>query len=280
MLSIKDHLTILYYFVDTYFQQHPQQARWRRSNHCQPALSDSEVITIALMQGYFQTPTLKRTYELVRANDPRAFPRLCSYQQWLARLHALAPLIGELFTAVPVSLAELDDLYLMDSQPIPICHPIRHGRVRSLREDGAYFGKTQKGWFFGFKLHALVTSTGQLLGALLTPGNWDDREGARVLAQFPEDEGLCLADLGYRGAEFTAQLWAADALLVITRADVPTRDGRALHSSVRERIETTFSQLWTRFVTRIYARSWHGLWNTLKLKMLEYKLCHAGILPA
>ena len=279
-MSIKDHLTILYYFVDTELHQRPNKAHWRRSNHSQPKLTDAEVITIALMQGYFQTPTLKRTYELVRANDPRAFPRLCSYKQWVARLHALAPLIGELFTAVPVALAELDDLYLMDSQPIPLCHPVRHGRVRLLREEGAYFGKTKKGWFFGFKLHALVTSTGQLLCAVLTPGNWDDREGARALAQFPDGEGLCLADWGYSGAEFSAELWAEDELLVITRADIADRHQRALHSSVRERIETTFSQLWTRFVTRSYARSWHGLWNTLKLKMLELKLCHAGIISA
>ena len=117
MLSIKEHLTILYCFVDTYVKQHPQHAQWRRSNNHQPALTDAEVITIALMQGYFQTPTLKRTYDLVRANDPRAFPKLCSYKQWIARLHALVPLIGELFTAVPVALAELDDLYLMDAQP-------------------------------------------------------------------------------------------------------------------------------------------------------------------
>ena len=198
----------------------------------------------------------------------------------MARLHALSPLIGELFTAVPVKLAETDDLYLMDTQPIPLCHPVRHGRVRSLREDGAYFGKTKKGWFFGFKLHALVTSAGQLLCMALTPANWDERDGGRALAQFLDEEGVCLADLGYRGAEFSAELWAENGMLVITRADVPERVRRALHSSVRERIETTFSQLWQRFVTRVYARSWHGLWNTLKLKMLEYKLCHAGIIPA
>ncbi len=280
MLSIKDHLTILYCFVDTYVKQHPQHAQWRRSNNHQPALTDAEVITIALMQGYFQTPTLKRTYDLVRANDPRAFPKWCSYKQWIARLHALAPLIGELFTAVPVALAELDDLYLMDAQPLPLCHPVRHGRVRLLREDGAYFGKTKKGWFFGFKLHALVTSTGQLLCVVLLPGNWDDREGARALAQFPEGEALCLADWGDSGAEFCAEMWAEGEMLVITRADLTDPRQRALHSSVRERVETTFSQLWTRFVTRIYARSWHGLWNTLKLKMLECKLCHAGIISA
>jgi transposase len=280
MLSIKEHLTILYVFVDDYLKQHPKQAGWRASNHKEPAFSDAEVITIALMQGYFNTPQLKRTYDLVAANDAHAFPQRCSYKQWVARLHALAPLIGQLLAAVPVALAHSDDLYLVDSQPIPLCHPIRHGRVRLLREDGAYFGKTKKGWFFGFKLHALVTSEGHILCALFSPGNWDDREGARVLAQFPAQEGVCLADLGYSGAEFTAELWEEDGLLMITRADVPKREQRALHASVRERVETTFSQLWSRFVTRVYSRSWHGLWNTIKLKMLEYNLCHAGIIPA
>ena len=280
MVSIKDHLTILYVFVDDYLKQHPEQAGWRESNHKQPRFTDAEVITIALMQGYFNTPQLKRTYELVAANDRQAFPQLCSYKQWLARLHALAPVIGQLLMSVPVSLCETDDLYLMDSQPIPVCQPIRHGRVRLLREDGAYFSKTKKGWFFGFKLHALITSQGHILCALLTPANWDDRDGARVLAQFPESAGVCLADCGYSGAEFTAELLSADGLLVITRADLMDTDQRALHSSVRERVETTFSQLWTRFVTRVYSRSWHGLWNTIKLKMLEYNLCHAGIISA
>jgi hypothetical protein len=280
MVSIKEHLTILYVFVDDYLKQHPQQAGWRASNHKEPKFSDAEVITSALMQGYFNLPQLKRTYELVKANDSSAFPYLCSYKQWIVRLHALAPILGQLLVAVPVALCEMDDVYLMDSQPIPMCQPIRHGRVRLLREDGAYFGKTQKGWFFGFKLHALVTSEGHILCALLTPGNWDDRDGGRVLAQFPASAAVCLADLGYSGEEFTAELLSEDGLLVLTRAEVANKDQRALHSSVRERVESVFAEVWQRFVTRNYARSWHGLWNTIKLKMLEYNLCHAGIIPA
>jgi len=38
--------------------------------------------------------------------------------------------------------------------------------------------------------------------------------------------------------------------------------------------------LWARFVDRILSRSWHGLWNTIKLKMLHYNLCRAGLLSA
>jgi len=51
---------------------------------------------------------------------------------------------------------------------------------------------------------------------------------------------------------------------------------RGLISSLRERIETTFSGLWNRFVDRVFARSWQGLWSSILLKMLHYNLCQAG----
>ena len=71
MLSIKEHLTILYVTMADFFDAHPTLAQWRESNHSQPAFTDAEVLTIALMQSYFRTDTLKRTFLLVRANDPR-----------------------------------------------------------------------------------------------------------------------------------------------------------------------------------------------------------------
>ena len=49
--------------------------------------------------------------------------------------------------------------FLLDRRPaLPVCHPLRHGRVRLLREAGAYWGKTSQGWFFGFQLHVLRQS--------------------------------------------------------------------------------------------------------------------------
>jgi len=49
-----------------------------------------------------------------------------------------------------------------------------------------------------------------------------------------------------------------------------------LLSQVRQAIETTFSQLWYKFIDRVFSRSWQGLWNTIKLKVIHYNLCHAG----
>ena len=279
MSSIEHQMTEIYCFVDDYFKAHPHSTDWRHSPNSHPAFTDSEVLTIALLQGTLGCATLKRAYLLVRENWRSAFPRLASYKQWIGRLHALEPVVGQLLRWLPLDLSEADDFYLLDSKPVPVCHPIRHGKVRLLREDGAWFGKTSKGWFFGFKLHLLISGRGQIIGAVLTPGNWDDRDVAPSLCLIT-DGGLVLADMGYRGKSLAKRLSeeAEVLLLRVIEGGPPKSHGRRLLSSVRERIETSFSQLCDRFIDRVYSRSWNGLWNTLKLKMLHYNLCHAGVI--
>lgn len=266
----------IYCFVDDYLKAHPHLARWRRSPNSTPAFTDAEVITIALMQGSLGVATLKKAYLLLAFNHASAFPALVTYKQWMARLHALTATIGHLFSATS-AIAAGQNCYLIDSKPIPVCKPIRHPHVRLLREDGAYWARTSSGWFFGFKLHLLMTPAGRILSAALTPANFQDRDAATALG-YATAGGILLGDLGYRAAG-TAELVAAETgLVIITPRDGGTR--RALVSSVRERIETLFSQLWSKFIDRVFSRSWTGLWNTVKLKLLNYNLCQAGLLSA
>jgi len=271
----------IYCFVDDYLKAHPTRARWRRSPNASPAFTDAEVITIALLQGSFGCATLKRAYELVRDNWRSAFPRLCSYKQWVARLHALCALVGQLTQAARASDAPAPALYLLDSKPVPVCKPIRHGRARLLREDGAYFGKGSAGWFFGFKLHLLSHLDGHIHGGLLLPANWNDRDAAPALALLTGG-GVALGDLAYVSAPLGEALGEEADLLLITPKDAgrPKEPRRVLVSSLRERVETLFSSLWSAFVDRVYSRSWHGLWNTVKLKLLYYNLRQAELLSA
>jgi transposase len=270
--SIEHQMTEIYCFVDDYLRAHPHQAKWRRSPNSAPRFSDAEVITVALLQGSFQVASLKQAYRLVRANWSRAFPLLPTYAEWLRRLHQLSIHTGLLLSATCAGDSQTS-FYLVDSKPIPLCHQLRHGRVRLLREDGARFGKTSKGWFFGFKLHALRHITGRFLNILLTPASCDDRDPLLALLE-ETDGGIVLGDLGYRGRP--AQLLAEEAeLLLITRRDAPER--KLLLSQVRQAIETGFSQLWHQFIDRVFSRSWNGLWNTVKLKVLFYNIRHAGV---
>lgn len=210
-----------------------------------------------------------------------AFPHLVSYKQWVARLHALTALVGQLTQAARPASAPASLLYLMDSKPIPVCKPARHGRVRLLREEGAYWGKSTTGWFFGFKLHLLSHLDGHLRGGVLLPANFNDRDVAPALA-LAVDGGVLPGDLGYVSTPL-AEVMAEEAELLLM---IPKDGGRlheqrrALVSSLRERIETLFSKLWSAFVDRVLSRSWHGLWNTIKLKLLYYNLLHAELLSA
>ena len=113
---------------------------------------------------------------------------------------------------------------------------------------------------------------------MLLPTSYDDRDGARVLADLIEEGSLVIADLGYRGVKFQTQMYEEEGVLFITRADIANSSLKITHSMIRERVEGIFSSLWERFATRVYSRSWHGLWNTLKLKMLDYKLCFANLI--
>lgn len=277
MSSIEHQMTEIYCFVDDFLKAHPRRAQWRRSPNATPAFTDAEVITIALLQGCFGCPTLKKAYQLVTDNWRAAFPRLCSYKQWMARLHALCGVVGALVGAARRSDYEAVALYLMDAKAVPLCRPIRHGRVRLLREEGAYFGKSSAGWFFGFKLHLITTHCGAVRGGVLTAGNVNERDAACALA-WAVDGGTLLCDGGYRSGPLARLLGEEAELLLITPQEAGTR--RGLVSGLRQRVETTFSQMWARFIDRVYSRSWHGLWNSIKLKMLHYNLCHAGLLSA
>lgn len=277
MCSIDHQMTEIYCFVDDYLKAHPGLSGWRHSPHARPRFTDAEVITIALLQGTFGVANLTRTYDLVAKNWRAAFPHLPTYTQWINRLHQLPAQVGALLESSCGHAASESRLYLIDSKPIPLCHGVRHGRVRLMREDGAYFGKTSKGWFFGFKLHALRHVEGRVMSLILTPANWDDRDPAVALME-GADGGITLGDLGYRGPNCAAALAEAAEMLLLTRADAPER--KFLLSQVRQGVETMFSQWWHRFIDRVFSRSWRGLWNTIKLKVLHYNLVHAGILSA
>src|SRR5438270_10421930 len=277
MSSLVDQLTELYVFVDDFLTTHPAVAQSRRSPHDTPEFTDAEVLTRALLQGCLGVASLKQTYRLVAHNYGSAFPQLCSYPPWMARLQALSAPISALLVATTQVPEQSPAFYLIDAKPLPVCHRLRHGRVRLLREDGAYWGKTSQGWFCGFQLHVLRHSDGRIVNLVLTPGNWDDRAPALALLE-GVDGGITWGDLGYRG-KLRVEEWAEEAeMLVLTRADAPEQ--KFLLAQVRQAIQTSFSQLWYKFLDRVFSRSWRGLWNTIQLKVLHYNLRHAGVLSA
>ncbi len=161
------------------------------------------------------------------------------------------------------------DLYLIDAKPIPVCQTARRRRVQLLREDGAYFGKTSKGWFFGFKLYVLAAIDKKICNVVLTAGNYADRTIAETLTEFANQQ-LIIGDLGYRGEKLQSEMVAENNCLLITKQNAKKRNLRL--PPIRQRIEDGFSILWHHFIDRVFSRSWIGLWNTILLKLLFFNL--------
>lgn len=277
--DLETHLLECYLFVDDYLHSNPKVAAWRRSNNDDPDFTDAEVIVIALMQGYFRTDTLKRTYQLVIANTEGAFPDRAGYKQWIRRLQRLPDQVGRLVRAAALRglAGEGQKLYAADSLPIPLCEAARHGRARLLAEDGAKFGVKASGdWFYGFKIHALIHQPTQMvITAMLLPGNRSDQVAARALARSTSG-GILLADEGYRGGDLFDWLYDQAQTLRVMPSDDPS-EGHSAVSQARQQAESSFSGPWRRFSDRVYARSWHGLWTSLLLKVLHFNLERAGI---
>lgn len=277
-MSIADQLLTLFCFVDDFLKNHPHLSAWRTSNNAHPKFTDAEVISVALMQAVFEVATLKQAYLLVKSLFPDAFPRLPHYACFVNRLHLVEPLLGHLLFQAGLSSVGEGNVFVLDSKPIPVCKPIRHGRVRLLRQEGAYYGKNSVGWYFGYKLHVLSHSNGTIVSAFLTPANWHDRDVVAAVAEGLPGNTILLADLAYRDAKGLEPVLRDEYGIVLVTPGHASKDQRALVSSVRERIETVFSSLWRRFIDRVFSRSWEGLWSTTKVKMLHYNLCQAQII--
>ena len=75
-------------------------------------------------------------------------------------------------------------------------------------------GKTSMEWFYGFKLHLLINSHGELIRLKLTPGNGDDRTPMPELCQGLF--GHLFADKGYLARCLTETLAAQRLQLIPT----------------------------------------------------------------
>ena len=86
-------------------------------------------------------------------------------------------LLGEYWKAL-----NADWIYSIDTFPIPVCDNYRIPRAR-LYQDEQYRGyiASKKRYFYGLKLHLLVTEAGQPVEFFLTPGSFFDGEGLYAL---------------------------------------------------------------------------------------------------
>jgi Transposase DDE domain len=158
----------------------------------QQKVCDAEVITTALVAMLF----FRGNFESARAllSAPHYIPYMLSRSRLNRRLHRLKELFLTLFELLGQHWKDLNtaSIYIIDSFPIPVCDNYRIPRAKLYQqEDYRGYIASKKRYFYGLKIHLLVTNGGQPVECLLTPGAYSD---VRVLKSFqldlPEDSWI------------------------------------------------------------------------------------------
>ncbi len=141
----------------------------------------------------------------------KAFPNLVSYNRFVELKKVIAiPLYIFLNTC---KLGKVSGISFIDSTAIKVCHNLRI-KAHKVFKNSAQRGKTSVGWFYGFKLHLIISDTGDLLGVAFTPGNVDDRD-LRVIDQITRHIfGKLFGDKGYISQKLSEMLQGKNIQLI------------------------------------------------------------------
>lgn len=214
-----------------------KKKRKRRSE-----LSLSELMTLTVLFHQLRFRQFKIFYRDYARRHLRAeFPKLPSYHRCVELMPRCAAPLAALFEVLKgqcdgISIADATALAVCDNKRIPR-HPVF--------KDHAERGKTSMGWFYGFKLHALINSKGELIRLKLTPGNVDDRKPMPDLCKGLF--GQLFADKGYIAQWLAEALAEQDLQIITTRKKnmkpVPRTDFEKALLRRRSLIETVFGEL-------------------------------------
>ncbi|NEP19721.1 MAG: IS982 family transposase [Leptolyngbya sp. SIO4C1] len=197
----------LFCSVDDFCQQFEPQ--WHRSllSHGvktrvrQRSLCLSEVMTILIgfHQSHYRNFKSYYVHHVCRYWG-KAFPKLVSYTRFVDWIPScLLPLCCYLKSC----FGSCTGISFIDATSLKVCHN-RRICGHKVFKDIAARAKTSVDWFYGFKLHWVVSEHGELLNVTLTPGNTDDRKP--VIDLLSGLSGKVFADRGYVGKALAKQL--------------------------------------------------------------------------
>jgi hypothetical protein len=172
-----------------------------------PALmAKSEIITICLLFHLSGFRCLKHFYLFyVQRHMSGEFPRTVSYNRFVELSQSvLLPMSIFLKTCC---LGRCTGISFVDSTPIRVCHNKRIKRNKVFK-DIAQVGKSTMGWFYGFKLHIVISDKGEILNFAVTQANVDDRQPLKNESFLRAVFGKLFADKGYISQKLTEILFS------------------------------------------------------------------------
>lgn len=247
-------------------------------------MNDAEIMTTALVAALF----FRGNQECARAmlKEQGYIPRMLSKSRYSRRLHRLQEVFVSLFNLLGQIWKTLntDSTYVIDSIPIAVCDNIRIRRSK-IYGDEKYRGykASKKRYFYGLKIHLMVTSDGQPVECVLTHGGLGDVDALKCYAYELPDGSIIYADKAYNDYEIEDLLKELDHIQLIPMRKKNSK--RALPPYVcfvqsyhRKRVETAGSLIEQLLPKSIHAVTSEGFELKVALFVIAYSLnCYLNL---
>ncbi|HEM5232592.1 TPA: IS982 family transposase, partial [Streptococcus suis] len=266
--NVRQLSQICHHFYHNYC---PDSFKYRR-NVGLVKVSDKSILVLLLLQAELGMTSQRHFYSICHL-----FPcgQLLERSRFNRRSKQLIWLVQLIRKAMREMLPS-DKLAIIDRFPLPLCQPVRNHRVtifKGLADIG--YNTSKHLWFYGFKVHLLVTLSGYILNYVVTPASVHD---IKVVYELLEGckQSVTLGDLGYLSSELKKDLEQEGyPLWTPFRKNMtgPEEHNNWKVMAMRRTIETRFSELCRLFdIEHTLARSLAGLQLRIEQIILAHNL--------
>jgi len=232
-----------------------------------PKLSDCEIIALSVTGESIGIDSENYFWGKLENDHKADFPRLIHRSNFNRRRKRLYPFIEKLNQHLAHFLNESEDVYLVDSIPVPICQIAREKHSKICKENfetapDKGYSAVSKSYYYGYKLHLVTSVRGIFHSMDLTKASVHDVHYLSEIKNSGLSKCTLIADKGYLSSTYQLDLFNSCQVNLQTpkRANQERCPYPFIFRNVRKRIETLFSQLCDQFMLkRNYAKTIMGL---------------------
>lgn len=278
-IDFESLLVIIFVLVDDWYRQEGKILKGKLPG-AKPEMSDSEILTLALIMDYLPFPGETQFIGFIRANYGRWFPQLLDRSQFNRRLRKLGAMLEMLRRTWVRELGGLDAVSLViDTKPIPVVGYRRSKRWSDFQGSADYgYCAARKMKYFGYKLVILSTLKGLPIAYDLVSTNTDERQAVEGVLEVVRGCDI-YGDKGFIGQDWQKEITdsTGNRIWTIQRDNQHHQVSstfKRLISRVRQRIEGVFHEIQNtgRNPERLLNKTVNGLATHIAAKITSHTL--------
>lgn len=241
-----------------------------------PKLSDSEIIALSLCQECLGIDSENWFLAKLKSDYSDSFTKLIHITNYNKRRKRLTMWLEEVNRRLAEELNEGEDVYIVDSIPVPVCKLAREKQLRVCRRDfetapDKGYSAVYQQYYIGYKLHLMIGMNGVYQSMEITKASVHDVHYLNEVKYSGIGSCLLLGDKVYLSAEWQLDLFTSGNIELETPKRANQKDYQPwpfVFKFTRKRIEVVFAQLCDQMMLkRNYAKTFNGLRTRIMAKV-------------